>query len=104
MNTYFHLAFVYLNEANPPHLFMLSEDMFLVDLKFKLNTLLRYPKNRRIVKHGYRSTSIDNERKIRPTMLELKTDNGLKSMWSTFYNYSTNDLIEVDVTIAISGE
>lgn len=37
-------------------------------------------------------------------MLELKTNDDLKAMWSTFYRYSIKGLIEVDATIQRSAE
>lgn len=61
--------------------------MLLINLKSKLNTLLWYKVNQRVIKLEYRSSSIDNEEKIRFTMFELKTDDDLKIMWSNFYRY-----------------
>lgn len=37
-------------------------------------------------------------------MHELKTDEDLNIMWSIFFHYSTNSLIEVDATTAKSTE
>lgn len=37
-------------------------------------------------------------------MLELKTNDDLKVMWSTFYRYSTTNLIEVDAIITRLNE
>ncbi|CAL5185986.1 unnamed protein product [Lathyrus oleraceus] len=104
MNLYPHLAFVYFNGVKSPLKFRICENIFLVDLKIKLNTFLRYLKNRRVVELEYRSPAIDNEGNIQFTMLELKTDDDLKVMWSAFYRYSTKGLIEVDVTIQRSVE
>lgn len=73
--------------------------MLIVDLKTKLNTLLRYPENRRVVKLMYRSSSLDSEGKIHFTNFERKTNKDLQVMWITFYIYTSKDLIEVDAEI-----
>lgn len=56
------------------------------------------------IKLEYHSPSIDNVGKILFTMLDLKTGDDLKIMWSIFYRYSIKDLIEVDATIQRSAE
>lgn len=99
MNPYPHLAFVYFNDANPPFQFRVYEDILLFDLKSKLNTLLRYPENWRVVKLQYCLPLIDNEMEIQFTMFELKSDDDLKVIWSTFYHYSTKGLMNLDATI-----
>lgn len=71
-----------------PFQFRAYEDIHLVDLKFKLNTLLQYPENRRIVKLEYLSPLIDDEGKIWFTKLKRNTDKKLRVIWSTFYCYS----------------
>lgn len=40
MSTCLHLTFVYLNNANPSLQFRVSEDIPLIDMKSKLDTLL----------------------------------------------------------------
>lgn len=85
MATYSHLAFVYLNDGKLSLQFWVCEDILLVNVKIKLNTLLRYPENYKVVKLEYHSPLIDNKRKIHFIMLELKIDDDLKVMWSTFY-------------------
>lgn len=102
MNSYPHLVFVYFNGAKPLLQFMVSEDTPLVDLKFKLNTLLQYLKNQRVVKLEYHSPWIDDEGKIWFTKLEVKTNEDLNVTCSIFYRYSSKGPIEVDVTIARS--
>lgn len=104
MNTYTHLAFVYLNGAKHLLQFRVSEDITLIDMKFKLNTRLRNPENQRVIKLEYHSPLIDDERKIWFTKLELKMDEDLKVMKITFYRYSSKGLIEVDALVVRSTE
>lgn len=85
MNTYIHLAFVYFNGTKSALQFWVSKDILLINLKRKINKLLRCPENRKVVKLEYHSLSIDNKRKICFTMIELKTNDDLKITWNVFY-------------------
>lgn len=80
MTTHPHLTFVYFNEAKSSFQLRICKDIFFINLKIKLNTLLRYPKNQRVVELKYHSPSIDNEEKIGFTMLESKTDDDYNDM------------------------
>lgn len=55
-----------------------------------------------MVKIEYRSPSIDNERKMGFNKFELKTDEYLKVMWSTFCRYKIKGPLEVDATVGRS--
>ncbi|XP_058776582.1 uncharacterized protein LOC131650896 [Vicia villosa] len=102
--TYPHLTFVYFNGAKPPLQFRFSEDTPLAELITILNSLLQYPKNRKVVKLEYRLPSLDADIKVQFTQFALKTDDDLKILWSTFRRYSTKGRIEVNAKIQRSGE
>lgn len=100
MIAYLHLTFVYFNGAKLSFQFRVTKDTPLSDLISKLNTLLRYSKNRRVVKFEYRSSSFDSKGKMHFTNFELKTNEDLNIKWSTFHCYASKCLIEMDAKIA----
>ncbi|XP_058775077.1 uncharacterized protein LOC131649330 [Vicia villosa] len=100
MNTYPHLAFVYFNGEKPPYQFRVTDDTHPAALISKLNTLLRYLENRRVVKLKYRPPSFDTEKKLQFTNFELKKNEDLEVTWSTFRRYATEGPNEVDAKIA----
>lgn len=53
-----------------------------------------------VVKIDYSSPSIDNEGKSRFIKFELKKDEDLKTMWSTYHRYETKGLVEMYAIIA----
>lgn len=95
MNAYPHLVFAYFNGRKPSFQFRVTDDTPLADQISKLNTLLRYIENQRVVKLEYRSPSLDSEK----TNFEQKTDEDLQIMWNTFYHYASKGPIEVDAKI-----
>src|SRR3954471_4247779 len=82
---YPHLAFVYF-ETGYPMLFQFrfSRDTPFAELIPSLNTLLRYPENRKVVKLEYRSPSLNDEGHIKFTPFEIKNDEDLAVLWTTF--------------------
>lgn len=76
----------------------------LYALKSKLDNLLRYPYNWRVVKIEYRSPSIYNEGKLKFNNFELKTNEDLR--FKSYVEYilllRKKSLIEVNTTVAIS--
>ncbi|XP_058753434.1 uncharacterized protein LOC131626614 [Vicia villosa] len=102
--TYPHLAFVYFNGAKPPLQFRFSEDTHFTELITILNSLLQYPKIRKLVKLEYRSPSLETEGNVQFTQFALKKDDDLKVMFSTFCQYSTKGPIKVDAKIQRFGE
>lgn len=73
-------------------------DTPLIDLKFKLVNLLHYTDNQRVPKIEYRSSTIDNEGKMRFDKSELKTNEDVRVMWSMFHRHVIKNPIELDVT------
>lgn len=47
-----------------------------------------------MVKNGHRSSSIDNEGKIKFIKFKLQTNEDLKVMWNMYHRYETKDPIE----------
>lgn len=84
--------------------FIVIEDIPLVDIKSNLNNLMWYLDNQKIVKLNYRSPSFDVEEKIQFKKFKLKINDDLRFIWSTFYRYEINCLVEVNVIISRSTE
>lgn len=59
-----HLTFIYFNNMSPSFEFRVIEDIPLVVLKSKLDNLLCYPNNRKVVKIEYHSPLIDNQERL----------------------------------------
>lgn len=85
MNAYPHLNFVYFNDTNPPLQFRVSENILSIDMKIKLNTLPWYPENWRVCQARVLFTIDWQRREDTFHMLELKTNDDLKFVWSAFY-------------------
>lgn len=82
----------------------LTEFTSLEDIKYEIHQLLPYGDNRRILKLEYRSSSIDNERKIEFNKFEFKTQTDVRAMWNTYFCFKTKVLLELEATISKSAE
>src|SRR4051812_17883189 len=83
-----HLAFVYFSRGYLMLLqFRFSYDTPFVELILALNSLLQYPKNHKVIKLQYRSPLLDTEGKVKFIPFELKNDDDLEVMWTTFQQY-----------------
>ncbi|XP_058726385.1 uncharacterized protein LOC131597728 [Vicia villosa] len=102
--TYPHLAFVYFRSGYPISFqFRFSRDTPFAELIPTLNSLLQYPENRKVVKLEYRSPSLDDEGDVQLTPLEVKNDEDLAVLWSTFVRYYSKGLIELNAKLQRSG-
>ena len=103
--TYPHLAFVYFETGYPmPFQFRFSRDTPFAELIPSLNTLLHYPENRKVVKLEYRSPSLNDEGGIKFTPFEIKNDEDLAVLWTTFDRFSSKGPIELDAKLQRSAD
>lgn len=102
MSQYAYLIFVYFNDEKPPLKFRFSEITRFVDLKSILENI--YLDNQRFVNVYYRLISIDNEGKILFSKFELKKNEDLTIMCSTFHFNETKGPVKVDAKIVRSDE
>lgn len=65
MNQYWYIAFVYFNCMKPLFQFRAKNNTPLTDLKTKLENLLHYTNNLRVVKIEYCSPAVDDEWKTK---------------------------------------
>src|SRR4051812_46835972 len=102
--TYSHLAFVYFTSGYPmPFQFRFSRDTPFADLITSLNTLLQYPENLKVVKFEYRSPSLNDDEDVEFTPFEIKNDEDLAVLWTTFDRFSSKGSIELDAKLQRSG-
>lgn len=80
--------------------FKLTEYISLVDIKDEIHHLLPYGDNRRIVKLGYRSSSIDNRGKIEFNNFEFKKDADVRVVWNTYFHFKTKVSLELQAKIS----
>lgn len=104
MKKYWFITFVYFNDVLPPLQFRVTTDTLLVDLKSRMQNNLHYSDNRRVIKIEYYSPSLYNTWKMKFRKFELKMNEDLRIVWSTFHCYATKDPIEVNVTLARSTD
>src|SRR3954469_18898947 len=98
--TYPHLAFVYFTTSYPMSFqFRFSCDTSFAELITSLNTLLQYLENRKVVKLEYRSPSLNDEGDVDFTPFEVKNNEDLAVLWSTFDRFSSKDPIELDAKL-----
>ncbi|XP_058761212.1 uncharacterized protein LOC131634558 [Vicia villosa] len=103
--TYPHLTFVYFSSGYLiPLQFRFLRDTPFAELIPTLNSLLQYLENQKVVKLEYRSPSFDDEGNVKFTPFEIKNDDDLKIMWTTFQRYSSKGPIELDAKLQKSGE
>ena len=73
-----HLTFVHFNDERHLIEFRVTKNTHHFDLKSKLDNILRYPDNQKVVKLNYRSPLIDNEGNMHFNMFELKAVEDLR--------------------------
>lgn len=100
MSIYWYVGFVYFSGAKTSIEFKVTEYTSLVDMKSIIGNLLEYSDNKKVVKLEYCLSLIDNERKTQFNNFELKTDEDLRVMWSTFYRYKIKCSIELVAKIS----
>ncbi|XP_058749009.1 uncharacterized protein LOC131621965 [Vicia villosa] len=103
--TYPHFAFFYFSSGYSMSLqFRFLHDTPFAELIPTLNSLLQFPENWKMVKLEYRSPSLDPEGKVKFTPFELKNDDDLEVMWTSYQQYSSKVSIELDAKLQRSGE
>ena len=85
MSQFLYLSFMYFNGMKPLVDFRLTERTPLVVLKSKVDNILHYPYNIRVVKIEYQLPSIDSKGNMKFNNFELKRDEDLRFMWSTYH-------------------
>ena len=103
MSIYWDVRFVYFNGVKVSLEFKVTEYTSLVDLKSIMENLLQYSDNQKTVKLEYYSPSIDSDENIQFSKFQLKANEDIFVMWSTFPCYKTKGLTELDVKIARSA-
>ena len=61
---------------------------------------LSYGDGRKVDKIEYRSPSVDNEGNLQFMNRELKNDDDLRAMWSTYRSFQEKVSIELDATLS----
>ncbi|XP_058755606.1 uncharacterized protein LOC131628809 [Vicia villosa] len=91
---------VYINGNNPHVEFKLPEGATsLANLTYKLNELLSDIDNIRVRKIEFREDCIDSNGRVKCNLIELKTDEDVKTMWKSFRRRITKGSIELDAHI-----
>lgn len=96
MNQYFYIAFVYFNGVISPFEFRIIKNTTLMDMKSKLENVLRYNGKLRVVNVVYHSTMFDFQGNIRFSKFEFNMKDNVRVMGSTFHRCETKGPIEVD--------
>lgn len=84
--------------------FKLADFTTLENIKDEIHHLLPYRDNRKIVKLGYHSLSIDNKGNIDFSKFELKTRASVRTMWDTFFYFKEKVSLELEATLQRSIE
>lgn len=90
---------LYFNNMTPPFEFMEVQNTILVDMEYKLESLLNHNDNQRVIKIDYCSRMINVVKKIWFNKFELKAGEDVRTMWSTFHRCKNNRYINVDVIL-----
>lgn len=67
--------------------FKISEYNPFADLQYEVHNLIPCGDNRKIVKLGYHSLSINNECKIEFNNYKLKMDANIRATWNIFFSF-----------------
>jgi len=101
------LVVVYYNGGKSPHQFRIHIDVTLFGLKSQLNEInleLNHRDTRRVDDVEYQCPSTDSSSSLRFNRMKLTNDDGVRTMFSIFCQYSTRGPIELDASLVRSVE
>jgi hypothetical protein len=96
------LVAIYYNGEKPPHLFKIHTDVTFFGSKDQLdqiNRQLNHKDTMRVDCNEYRRPSTNSARTLQFNRMKVMNDNDVRTMFSTFGQYITKGLIELDVSL-----